>query len=547
MPDEQVPDFPTASALVRLRMLAEDARRRAMDTSDAGRHIALISLDGACEYALWLAARTHGVPFKEDRPSLSAQYVALKAALSKPRWEPRGWPAVEQLHRARNDAQHAAVAADPAHLPIWSDAAWAFIESLCQAAFRVSLAEILLADAVRDSELRTYLRWSEEALSTERGRAFQLALEAFDKARERWRAQHELLEFASPSAGPLDRSNPLQGVEGKFRQLDALLEVQPFANDIGEYFWLRRARREFESARWPLSVDDERRALLFVVGWIVRWEIFDRGYPEDDWEAHHQSVGPPVVGDGIKIEIRGSSTELLREAPGQGARRVAVYLQLANVPGRGRAPWGGLLQQALSDSARDSSAPGLFVHIEWDIEGFLELHVALASDPSCVGAIVRHAVDLAVERYDQSLIESERSEQDRQEIEAAFRQLVISARGDLSFFGDVTIVRDRWMNTNDWIVFIHLNEGVAGGEEITHAVDIFRDAARTLPKVHVRDGCIAFQACELSEETKRGFRDAVERSEGQVEHLREIRAAQGQTYSEFFTSIQEQFGDLPSD
>jgi hypothetical protein len=54
-------------------MLAEDARRRAMDNSDAGRHIALIALDGACEYALWLAARTHGVPFKEDRPSLSAQ------------------------------------------------------------------------------------------------------------------------------------------------------------------------------------------------------------------------------------------------------------------------------------------------------------------------------------------------------------------------------------------------------------------------------------------------------------------------------------------
>jgi hypothetical protein len=83
-----------------------------------------------------------------------------------------------------------------------------FIDSSCQAAFRVPLAEILLADAVRDSELQTYLRWSEEALSIERGRAFQLALEAFDRARDKWRSQHELLEFAPSPIGPLGRPNP---------------------------------------------------------------------------------------------------------------------------------------------------------------------------------------------------------------------------------------------------------------------------------------------------------------------------------------------------
>lgn len=157
------------------------------------------------------------------------------------------------------------------------------------------------------------------------------------------------------------------------------------------------------------------------------------------------------------------------------------------------------------------------------------------------------ALDLAVERYSQHMTESERSEQDRNEIEARFRELIFSARSDLQFFNDVTVVADNWMNTNGWIVFIHLTEGVGGGEEITQALDIFRDAARTLPKLHMRDGHIAFHACELTEETKQGVRDAVERSEGQVRHLREIRAAQGQSYKEFFTSIREQFGDLPAD
>jgi hypothetical protein len=78
MPDEPVLDLPTVSALVRLRMLAEDARRRAEDTSEAGRHLALIALDGACEYALWLAARTTGVTFKNDRPTLNDMYSAVK-------------------------------------------------------------------------------------------------------------------------------------------------------------------------------------------------------------------------------------------------------------------------------------------------------------------------------------------------------------------------------------------------------------------------------------------------------------------------------------
>lgn len=111
MPDELVLDLPTVSELVRLRMLAEDSRRRSEDTSEAGRHLALISLDGACEYALWLAGRAHGAKFKE-RSSRSDMVSTLKSLLGE-RWKLQGWPGVEQLHRARNNAQHAAVAIDP--------------------------------------------------------------------------------------------------------------------------------------------------------------------------------------------------------------------------------------------------------------------------------------------------------------------------------------------------------------------------------------------------------------------------------------------------
>lgn len=44
VPDPEF-DLPTAAALVRLRLLAEDAQRRAEDVSAAGRHVALVELD----------------------------------------------------------------------------------------------------------------------------------------------------------------------------------------------------------------------------------------------------------------------------------------------------------------------------------------------------------------------------------------------------------------------------------------------------------------------------------------------------------------------
>jgi hypothetical protein len=114
---------------------------------------------------------------------------------------------------------------------------------------------------------------------------------AFSVARERWRGQR-LAAFAAPSpAGyePILASEEMlvineltQAVQG----LEDVLEVQPFAGDLGEYVWFRRALAERASAGWMPNPQDARRALVFVAGWVVRWEIFTLGYPDDRWEAH---------------------------------------------------------------------------------------------------------------------------------------------------------------------------------------------------------------------------------------------------------------------
>lgn len=80
-------------SLVRLRLLTEDAARRVDDISEAGRHQALIALDGACKHALWLAVRQGGLRLKEGQ---RAGVPALQRAVAEQRraWKLLGWSGV---------------------------------------------------------------------------------------------------------------------------------------------------------------------------------------------------------------------------------------------------------------------------------------------------------------------------------------------------------------------------------------------------------------------------------------------------------------------
>ncbi len=507
--------------------------------------MALIALDGACEYALWLAAGVYGIALQGDRASLFDLYNKLEPRLRESDgWQPRGWSAVKQLHRARNQAQHAAVVPDPGQLPLWCDAAWAFIDVLCGAAFGVALAEIVLADAVRDPELRAQLEQGEGALAEDSAGAFALVVAAFDQARERWRAQRRPGAFVPVVQERWLRRDPAADIRDRLRDLDDFLEVQLFAGDAGEYVWLRRARDERQSAGWAPSGEDARRALLFVTGWIVRWEIFDRGYPVDDWEAHRESIQPPIVGDGEELQILGADTEFLAEVPGRAARCV-LHMQLANVPGRGRRPWEALLRTALEDSAREAGRPGMFLDVAWWLFGWLRLHVELKSDPDVVADIVRGALQLAFERHRERLTDDARREEERARLEVAFRDLVHSARSDLDPFGEVRVIKDEWLATNGWLVVLELREGAGGVAERVQVFKIFQDAARQLPHLHDRDGNIAFQAFALAEESEQALRTAIGLSEDQIRYLRDFRTTQARDFDEFAARIQRQFGSLP--
>ena len=186
---------------------------------------------------------------------------------------------------------------------------------------------------------------------------------------------------------------PPPGLAPPLHDVDEFLEVQPFAGDPGEYTWLRRARQEHEQTGWLPSAQEARRALLFVTGWIVRWEIFDQGYPATAGRptAKESSRRSQATGRHPRSSGRRSSSSL--DVPGQPARNV-IYLALANVPGRGRSPWDIALREALMECARDAGTGGMFAEILWDVSGMLVLYVALDADPDSVAGVVECALAL---------------------------------------------------------------------------------------------------------------------------------------------------------
>jgi hypothetical protein len=524
-------DLSTAEALVRLRLLTGAAERLVDDTSPAGQHQALIALDGVCEYALWLALNERGIQpkFRDGLPDLYSKF-AEATGLRSP-----GWRVVGQMHQARNLAQHSGVAAGVKELPDWREATLAFIDAICVEVFATRLADISLADAVRDPALRQSLQGAEEQMQTAPAASLQLIRDAFSTARDSWRTQlhtrvlplfpvSQQLEVApSPSAGPADEFQ----------------ELEPFASDLGEYLWFWRVGQELDLAGWEPSVEDARRALGFVTGWIVRWEIFVLGYPDEEWAAHRESIGPPILGDGTTVQITGAETEVLPEVPGRPPRHI-IYFQLGNVPGRGRAPWDAILRDALVEHGREALAAP-FQQILWSIHGILTVHVGLDADPATTANVVEMAVRSAQDRYAVVTAGSAEREQRRQELERELRKLVAATGNkELGVFGEVSVVSDQWLGTSGWIALFEVRSAGRDLLELNTANHSFVDQ-KVFPNLHQRGHAMAFMIAGLTDELRTALVAAIERTNGHVLYVREFRSRQEETVNKFAAGIRGRF------
>jgi hypothetical protein len=347
--------------LQRLRFLLEEALSRTQDPTEIGRHSALVLLDGACEYAMGIALGHRGQPIPRTFPQ---KFEALRAELDD--WRPDAWASVLQLHEARNQVQHQGTVPDLRIMPSWAAQAQRFIDSLVAAAFDVELPSVLLADSIESEEVHHALVEAEQALlQQDAAAAFEAAIAGFDTAREAWRGQRAeaigLLRLQYSGLSRLGSTIETDPTNLSLLRFEDLLEVQPFAPDIGEYHWLLARRAEAEE-NIAATIDVAQRTFLFVTAWVLRWEAFAARYEARQFPPPPPPYEPPVTGAERPV-IFDADVELQHhvgnwlDTPTLENVRYSITVWLADLPDVDRDLWatqvGDVLNELIAERGFD--------------------------------------------------------------------------------------------------------------------------------------------------------------------------------------------------
>lgn len=130
-----------AGSLVTLRGLLEEATRRTADSTELGRRVATILLDGAAEAAIAIALAKFNIAL-DERDTLETGYSKLveqikASGLLHQQSGVIGWPDVRSLRRVRNNAQHHQIPPDHATIVKWSASVQRFVEAVVDLVFSI--------------------------------------------------------------------------------------------------------------------------------------------------------------------------------------------------------------------------------------------------------------------------------------------------------------------------------------------------------------------------------------------------------------------------
>jgi len=523
-------DASTRARLIRLRLLLEEAQQRARESA-IGRHVAVLLLDGACEYAMGLCLGRLGLAPRGDQ--FHDRYRALSNKLGS-RWDSAGWAGVQELHDERNQAQHRGITVDAEELARWSGDAETFARGLIAVAFEVDVHSILLAEAIQDEEVRLHLVASEEALRTgDPTTAFAEAMLAFDTARERWSSQRaEAMGLPRLYATGIMSDHRQDALNWNIERLEDLLEVQPFAFDVGEYVWLRSRRGEVADGHVPtLSVAE--RSLLFIFYWCLRWEAFSARYTERRW-PDPQWVEPPTTEDGIPAiwDVVDVTPEMKRLA--DAPQTFTVRIQLANVPVPHRDKWASFLFGALAQSVPKNAETELaqdYARVGED--GIVRLfEVPHDRRPDDLLNRIRAAIAMAQQQYS-DMVDLERR------WEGQYSELLVpyeTALKDIRFEGR-SLTRAMYGSGRPDAFEVSLPLQIDADDQML-GIDFWhgfvKQGAGADQPVDYREGTLVFKSSIFPEE----LRGIVERAVAYVEATRTERRAEEQAAEEQRTALE---------
>lgn len=525
-------------------MLLERALREAEDRSEPGRHIALVTLDGACEYAARFAAHHRGTALKPDT-SIHEAINKLRQDLG-PKWKQTAVRGVIELHAGRNQAQHLGLLPDPELMEGWTVDAKAFVYGLIEAAFGANLNDVLLADAVRDDELRALLSEAERQLNFGEFRsAFRYADQALLNARLQWRRQRDgSYEDNRGSA----HANGFSGLPAAGEALDQL-EVQVFAVDMSRYAQLLVTRRHLQIGGPEPDEVETRSALMFAFDWILRWEIFTVGYPGDRYAEFWRGVRSPQLDDGGPPRIAWQIAAYPVERGGMYEPQYEMLLQLANVPEHDDRAWGVDFPVAIrvAKERLKSTLDVEFLAIE--PTAVVRIRVPQEADAEEIARVLNEAVQIATERHDQRDEEMRRAGREAVDLSVAFRKVLRdTATRDSFVFDDVDVRPELGPNGVRFMVEISMFDMPEPATPMTErekAAAIFRGQHEELAGTSRQADKIVFEAFPLQGDALERLRTAIKDSERYILSLRRSAAKQQRRLQTFSDRIEKLLGAAP--
>jgi hypothetical protein len=529
------------AGLIRLRTMLERGLREANDSSEPGRHIALVTLDGACEYAIRFCAHQRGLPLKPDAGFHAGIDVLRKDRGGRKQWRQIGVRGVLELHSARNQTQHMGLLPDRQLMTGWVVDAQAFIEDLVVVSFGVRLEDVLLADAIRDEKLRGLLSEAERQLNVGDYRsAFRYADEALRQARLGWlqqrgsagQAESKLLFGNTPTQLPRPGDPADQ------------LEVQVFAGDVSPYTQLLTTRHHLETGGPEVDETEARTALMFAFDWVLRWEVFNVGYPAERYAEYWGSVRSPQLDDGGPPQIAWHIESYRLEVGAEREEEYEVLLQLANIPVNDAHDWGLDFPAALA-SAEQESANGLQAGFHGiDHDGVLRVRVPVSTDLNSLVSVLNRATALATERHqrrDQDMREWRLEALELRDTYATAIQDAVTHGGGV--FGEVDVIPQLAGTGVRYIVSIELPSATLS--DLNLATSIFSGQGGHLAGSSQQAGRIVFEAFPLEGDGLERLRNAIGGSEGEVLRYRKIAAEHEQERQSFTQEIEGLVGGVP--
>jgi hypothetical protein len=211
--------------------------------------------------------------------------------------DPPGARGFRELHRMRNMVQHQGVLPAANQLPLWLAETEKLIDFFVDRSFGVSLVKVGSASGVRDEALRAALVEADAALAAGDPKAsFEHSWQTLQQGRKRLRAE---TVTGAPAfqhrVGFQDIDRPLESLQDGLKQVAERLEFAAFTSEPAEWLWFEQ--RHSESRQGPPPDEGEaRRALAFVVGWVLRFDSYLARQREDRWDEWAAEQRAPVTG-----------------------------------------------------------------------------------------------------------------------------------------------------------------------------------------------------------------------------------------------------------